>query len=464
METPTPHVRPTVANIIAILAAGIGSFVFGYANNVIAGTLVQTSFTEKFLSGDNASSIVGGVLGAFLGGGLLGAIAQAPISNKFGRRITTALAAVLVIVSGVLLAASYHIAHFIVGRVISGLGAGIVIANCPVYMSEIAPPHIRGLMVGNHAISIVYGYILSAVMALAFHFVEAPYQWRLQFVLLTFFGLVLLASVVSLPESPRWLCEQGRYDEAWEVLKKLHQQADISDTTFATTEMSQIKAQIQAERSMPRGYMHIVRTPQLRHRAACSILVWIMGQSTGILVIANLTAVIFGQLGFSVTLQLGLSVVWAVCALLGCFVNAALMDGIGRIKLLGYGGYLCSAVMICEAVLQKFYLGSEHIAGQNAAIALYFIFVFVYGTTVDCAAYVYVSEIWPTHLRSQGTTIGLVSFFACAIAYTSPAPVAFDQIGWRYYWVMISICIISSTAIHIIAPEVRLQSLLNISR
>jgi hypothetical protein len=48
----------------AILAAGIGSFVFGYANNVIAGTLVQTSFTEKFLSGDNASSIVGGVLGA----------------------------------------------------------------------------------------------------------------------------------------------------------------------------------------------------------------------------------------------------------------------------------------------------------------------------------------------------------------------------------------------------------------
>jgi pentatricopeptide repeat protein len=200
-------------------------------------------------------------------------------------------------------------------------------------------------MVGNHAISIVYGYILSAVTALAFHFVQAPYQWRLQFVLLTFFGLVLLASVVSLPESPRWLCEQGRYDEAWEVLKKLHQQADISDTTFATTEMSQIKAQIQAERSMPRGYMHIVRTPQLRHRAACSILVWIMGQSTGVLVIANLTAVIFGQLGFSVTLQLGLSVVWAVCALLGCFVNAALMDGIGRIKLLGGDFALCHSFL-----------------------------------------------------------------------------------------------------------------------
>ncbi|KAJ0413473.1 hypothetical protein BJY00DRAFT_319725 [Aspergillus carlsbadensis] len=158
-----------------------------------------------------------------------------------------------------------------------------------------------------------------------------------------------------------------------------------------------------------------------------------MGQSTGILVIANLTAVLFGQLGLSVTLQLGLSVVWAVCALLGCFMNEALRDGVGRIKLPGYGGYLYSTVMIREAVLQKFYLGYSHAAGQNAAVALYFIFIFVYGTTVDCAAYAYVYEIWPPHLRSQGTTIGLVSFFACAIAYTSPAPVAFDQSGWKYY-------------------------------
>lgn len=270
-----------------------------------------------------------------MGGGLLGAIIQAPISNRFGRRIATGSAAILTIVSGALQAGSVHIAMFIVARLLCGIGAGIVITNCPVYMSEISPPHIRGMLVGNHAISIVYAYIFSSLMALAFNYVDAPYQWRLQFVLLTFFGLVLLASLVALPESPRWLCEVGRHDEAWQVLQHLHQSKDDPDSHIASAEMAQIRAQIETERSMPRGYMHILRAPHLRHRAICSILTWIMGQSTGILVIANLTPVFFGQLGYGVVLQLGLSVVWTVCALLGCYVNAILMDRVGRVKLLG---------------------------------------------------------------------------------------------------------------------------------
>lgn len=119
------------------------------------------------------------------------------------------------------------------------------------------------------------------------------------------------------------------------------------------------------------------------------------------------------------------------------------------------GGYGCSAVLVCESVLQKFYLGSTNTSGINAAVAFYFIFIFVYGSTVDCAAYVYVSEIWPTHLRSYGNTIGLCAFFCCAIAYTSPATLAFQQIGWKYYWVMISTCIVTSTLMIFVCPEVK---------
>ncbi|EXJ87565.1 hypothetical protein A1O3_04525 [Capronia epimyces CBS 606.96] len=436
----------------------MGSFVFGYCNNSIAGSLVQTSFVEKFLSDGNADSVVGGIMGAFLGGGLIGAVIQAPISNRYGRRVATGSAALLTVLSGALQAGSVHVAMFIVARFICGLGAGIVLTNCPVYMSEIAPPHIRGMLVGNHAISIVYAYIFSSLMALAFHFVDHPYQWRLQFVLLAFFGLVLLASLAILPESPRWLCEVGRHDEAWQVLQQLHQSKDEDDPDHASHraaagEMAQIKAQIEAERSLPTGYLHIVRTPHLRHRAACSILTWVLGQSTGILVIANLTPTLFGQLGYTITLQLGLSVVWTVCAVLGCFVNAALMDRFGRVKLLVIGGYLCSATLIFESVLQKFYLNSTNTSGINAAVAFYFLFIFVYGSTVDCVGYVYLSEIWPTHLRSEGTTIGIVSFFSCAIAYTSPASTAFATIGWKYYWVMISVCIVASTVAIFVCPE-----------
>ncbi|KAF2814692.1 general substrate transporter [Mytilinidion resinicola] len=450
-STITPHT--TYVNIVTILVAGMGSFLFGYANNSIAGTLAQTSFIEKFLTGSNATSIIDGILGGFQGGGLIGAILQAPISQRFGRRAATGTAAALVTFSAALQAGSVNIAMFLAARVICGIGAGIVITNCPVYMSEIAPPHIRGMLVGNHAISIVYAYIFSSVVALGFYFIDAPYAWRLQYVMLAFFGLMLGVSLFFLPESPRWLCEKERHDEAWIVLRRLHQSKQDPDAQLARAEMAQMKAQIESERSLPTGYIHIFRTPHLRHRAFCCILVWVMGQSTGILVIANLTPVLFGQLGFGPVLQLGLSIVWVTVALIGCFINAALMDRFGRVKLLVTGGFLCSSTLIVEAILQKYYLGSTDKTGINAAVAMYFLWILFYGSTVDCAAYVYISEIWPTHLRSNGTTIGLVSFFACSIAYTSPASEGFATIGWKYYWVMICVCLVSATAIFFVLPE-----------
>jgi len=124
------------------------------------------------------------------------------------------------------------------------------------------------------------------------------------------------------------------------------------------------------------------------------------------------------------------------------------------LSILVAGGYLCSVVLIIESTLQKYYLGSSNTAGLNAALAFYFLFICVYGSTVDCAAYVYISEIWPTHSRSYGNTIGIVTFFSCAIAYTSPASLAFEQISWKYYWVMICVCIVSATAMIFVCPEV----------
>jgi hypothetical protein len=112
-------------------------------------------------------------------------------------------------------------------------------------------------------------------------------------------------------------------------------------------------------------------------------------------------------------------------------------------------------MLICEAILEKYYIGSPDNNGLNAAVAFFFLFIFFYGSTIDCAAYVYIAEIWPTHLRSYGATIGLVSFFVCALAYTCPASQAFAQIGWKYYWVMICTCIVSATVVYFVCPEVR---------
>lgn len=209
------------------------------------------------------------------------------------------------------------------------------ISNTPVYMSEVAPPHVRGLLVGLQGVGIVGSYIACSIVALIFSYVKTDYQWRLTFVVLTFVAILHLCSLFFIPESPRWLMEKGRDEEAKAVLEYLHKHDSDPNGTFAHAEAKQIRAQVEAEKGLPKGYIHIFKTPALRKRAFCSILLWVMGQGTGITAIANLIPTFMGELGFDTTMQLGLGVVWCVCLMVGCVINITLMDRVGRVKLLG---------------------------------------------------------------------------------------------------------------------------------
>jgi MFS family permease len=224
---------------------------------------------------------------------------------------------------------------FIVGRTIAGIAGGMTISNCPVYMSEISPPHTRGFLVGLQGVCIVWAYIIGSCLALGFSYVSESYQWRLNYIVAVFFGILLLVSLFFLPESPRWLVEKGRNAEAATILDRLHRTKSDPKGRVAHAEMIQIQAQVEHERGLPRGYLYILKTPSLRRRFICTALVWSMGQSTGINVIATLTPVLFASLGFDTTLQLALSIVWTVCLQIGCVINVILLDRVGRKKLLG---------------------------------------------------------------------------------------------------------------------------------
>ncbi|KAJ5106126.1 hypothetical protein N7456_002801 [Penicillium angulare] len=448
------HAQETsLINILVVATACLGGFLYGFAANALSGSLSQTTFIAKFLSTEDATSIEDGMLSGFLGGALVGAIIQAPLANKFGRRLANQAAAVIVIISGALQAGSVDVKMFIVARVICGIGSGMVFANTPVYMSEVSPPHTRGMLVGLHGVGTVTAYILCAVCALAFSFVESSIQWRLIFIVLTGLGVLHLISLSFIPESPRWLTEKGRDDEAKAVLEYLHRTKRDPRATFAHAEAQQIKAQVQVEKDTPRGYIHILSTPSHRKRALCSILLWVMGQGTGITVIANLIPTLMGTLGFGTTMQLGLGVVWTVCAVIGCGINVLLLDRVGRVKLLVVGGFGSAIIIGTMAALEEYYLTTTYRPGINAAVALYFIFGAFFTSTIECTAYVYGSEIWPTHLRSEGSTITFGSFFGNAVAYSAPVTMALASIGWKYYMVFVAVTVASTVVIIFYFPE-----------
>ncbi|TVY33564.1 High-affinity glucose transporter [Lachnellula subtilissima] len=418
-------------NVVVIATACLGGFLYGFSANIISGTLAQTTFIAKFLTGSNATQITDGLFGGFLGGAMVGSLVQAPISNKFGRKIANACASIIVLISAALQAGSVSIEMFLTARVLCGIGAGMVLSNTPVYMSEVSPPHNRGLLVGLQGVGIVSAYIIAALCALAFSFVKSAIQWRLNFIVLAVIACIHLGSLYFLPESPRWLMEKGRDEDAIKVLQYLHNTESDPNATLAQAEAVQIKAQVETEKLLPKGFIYIFSTPHLRKRAFCSILLWIMGQGTGITAIANLVPTFMAGLGFGTTVQLGLGVVWSV------FV----------------GGIGSAAILSVMAALVKYYLGSTNQAGTNALVALYFIFGAFFTSTVECTSYVYGSEIWPTHLRSEGSTLAYASFFGNAIAYSAPVSVALKNIGWEFYMILVSVTVVSAIGIMFYFPE-----------
>jgi len=112
------------------------------------------------------------------------------------------------------------------------------------------------------------------------------------------------------------------------------------------------------------------------------------------------------------------------------------------------------------AALVKYYLGSTNQAGINALVALYFIFGAFFTSTIECTSYVYGSEIWPTHLRSEGSTLAYASFFGNAIAYSAPVSVALKTIGWKFYMVLVAVTFASTIVIFFYFPEVSSASIL----
>ncbi|CAJ0553174.1 Ff.00g116860.m01.CDS01 [Fusarium sp. VM40] len=400
-----------------IFTAALGGFLYGFSANAIAGTLAQTSFIAKFLTTPDAAQRTDGLLGGFLAGAMVGSVGQAPISKHYGRRFCNAAAAAIVIISGALQAGAVNIAMLLTFRVICGIGAGMVFANSPVYMSEVAPPHARGALVGMQGVGVVSAYITCAVFNLAFSFVHSAIQWRLIFIVLTGIAVIHFGSLYFLPESPRWLMEQGRDEEAREVLVKLHKTKTDPKGLLAHAEAVQIKAQVETEKELPSGFWYIFTTKHLLKRAYCSILLWVMAQGTGITAIANLIPVLMGGLGFVV------------------------------------GGFGSAAILSVMAALQKFYLGSDDAPGLNAAVTIYFLFGVFFTATIECTAYAYGSEIWPTYLRSEGSTLAFASFFGNAIAYSAPVTVGLNNIGWKFYMIFVAITMASTIAIWFTFPE-----------
>jgi MFS family permease len=209
-------------------------------------------------------------------GAIFGCLVNAWSSEKYGRKWSMMGGCTILIVGGALCAGAVDIAMFLVGRFIAGTGAGILACVVPMYQAEVSTPETRGAMVCVTGIMYAVGYSLAGWLGYACFFMSpddphAQFSWRFPLAFQCFFPLMLLVGQKFVPYSPRWLLSQGRREEAWEIVKRLHHTKTDVHHMKAREEFYLIEKQYEMDASLPNRPFEIFRTAPNRKRALVAV-------------------------------------------------------------------------------------------------------------------------------------------------------------------------------------------------
>ncbi|KAL9616607.1 MAG: hypothetical protein Q9160_008552 [Pyrenula sp. 1 TL-2023] len=320
------------------------------------------------------------------------------------------------------------------------------------------------------------GYSLSAWIGFGCYFLSASgsgssFPWRFPLAFQAAPAILLLAGSPWLPETPRWLLSHGQAVEAHRVLQRLHHQPGATHQSVAEKEFYQMTKQLEMDREIWRqvgkqgggGYFELFRTAPNRKRAWVGFSLMFGNIFTGSIVIANYGVLLYASLGLTTYKPLLLSALWVTVSFPGNVFTAFFIDRIGRrfFLLTGLAGIVMT--LCFECALQAQYLESTNAAGQRAAVFFLFLFIFFWSTFMDASQYLYLSEIFPTHLRSQGMALGMVGLYTAAVVILVAGPIALDVIKWKFFLVLMLPTALHWVNVFYLFPETKNRSLEDIN-
>lgn len=458
-------------NLWVVVFVAIGTIGSAYGLAIIGSTVGQPNFYTFFglaPQGEpgyaHTSNMIAALNGINSGGAVVGCAIQAWTADFFGRKRTIQFGSVVLIVGGALCAGAVNMGMFLAGRCIAGVGSAILACVVPIYQAEVSTPETRGAMVAVTGIMYAVGYALAGWLGFACYFIEAKspiasFSWRFPLAIQVVFPLVVLAGSPLIPFSPRWLLQQGRRQEAFEIVKRLHKTRDSVSDIKARQEFYLIEKQVEFDRSMTTLPFEICRTPQNRRRLLVAFLLMWGNQFLGVYVLANYGVLIYATLGLGGSIPLLLNACWTSFTLIGNTWTAVYVDRYGRrlFLLIGAVGCLVSVIFLCALTAQ--YFGTSYMPGLKAGVFFCFFFIFWWCFFMDATQYIYVAEIFPNHLRSQGVAFGIGVFYLSSEVTLVAAPIALNSIGWKFYLVLIFPSALYIVLLYLLFPETKGRTL-----
>lgn len=374
------------------LSAALGGLLFGYDTAVISGAI--GNLTEYF----HLTPIeTGWAISSALVGCLIGAFFSDYLSNRFGRKATMIITAILFILNSIGTALPNSFTMFVLFRIVGGIGVGIASMVVPMYIAEIAPPKRRGALVGNYQLAIVIGIVL-VYFVNYFIALQGDANWNLNIGWRWMFGSEIIPSILFLififliPESPRWLFQKGEITEAVGVLEKLNSPED------AIQVQNEIKNSLNQEDK--NQWKHLVN-PIFKKALFVGVGLSILQQLTGINAILYYAPEIFKSLGSSTDVSLLETSILGVVNLIFTLLAIRLVDKMGRKPLL-YIGSIGMTIALAAVGLFIYYD-----AVGNWVLPFLLLFMASFSISWGPIVWVLLSEIFPGKIRSLALAISV---------------------------------------------------------
>jgi sugar porter (SP) family MFS transporter len=369
------------------IASALGGLLFGYDTVIINGAMLDLvkhfNLTPAIQGWTVSSALVGCILGTLLIG---------KPGDIFGAQRLLQLLAVLFFISAAGCGLAPSIGIFIIFRFIGGLAIGGASVVCPVYISEISPPKHRGLLASTFQLAIVAGILLSLISNyLLLNIGENNWRWMLFSGALPAIAFFIMLFFIR--KSPRWLVKKGRIAEARKNIEDLSSHEIDPDQTIR-----EIQESISVEAAGKK--INLFKKPY-RKIIYIGIFVGIFSQLTGIGVVFYYSAQIFSIAGFSPDTSMLQSVILGLTNLIFTLLAMAVIDKVGRKKLLLVG----QLGMVVVLGLFGYGLLTGNITGYWLVVLLVAYIAF-FASSMGVVIWVILSEMFPNIIRSRGASLG----------------------------------------------------------
>ena len=401
------NVRMGYVVFLSVVAA-IGGILFGYDTAVISGT---TDIVARQFSLDELAK--GWYVGCALIGSILGVLAAGMLSDGLGRKKTMLISALMFSVSAIGCAVCSDLTQLVVFRMIGGFGIGVVSIVSPAYISEIAVPEKRGMLVSLYQLAITVGFLLAylvnylvlkgadtslsttsasvrSIQPLGVRMFNSEY-WRGMLGYETIPDLLFLLVIFFIPESPRWLIVKGREDKAGNVLSRIYPSPEGVSAQLALTRAS-IAGEVKSE-------WKALLEPGIRTAVLLGSAIAILGQFMGVNAVLYYGPEIFKDAGFQDPLFS--TVLVGVVNMLTTVIALLIIDRVGRKQLVYWG---VSGMIVCLLMIALYFLPSTQLPTWFM-LTFFLLYVFCTAISISAVIFVLLGEMYPNRVRGLAMSV-----------------------------------------------------------